>query len=100
MGSSSRSASRPSQSARQRTGRETSAARPVMFGYWGDDEAPCAITEENDMWRRISWHPIHQVDEVLMGYRMGDLSTSHQRYERRYFYDLRHFVKNAARHAA
>lgn len=69
--------------------------RKRVFTDVGAFDPRLHFTEENDMWRRISWrHALYQVDELLMRYRIGHVSLSHQQHERkRYFYDLRHFVK-------
>jgi glycosyltransferase involved in cell wall biosynthesis len=50
-------------------------------------------SEDNDMWRRISWrHKIHQMDEIALRYRRGHASlTQHER--QRCLYELRLFAK-------
>ncbi len=52
-------------------------------------------TEDNDLWRRISWrHTIHQVEVVLTRIRRGHLSQMHPCNDRRrYIHELRLFAK-------
>ncbi len=52
-------------------------------------------SEDNDLWRRISWHhSIHQMDEIMLRYRKGHQSMMHPRHDRtRHFYNLCHFIK-------
>jgi glycosyltransferase involved in cell wall biosynthesis len=50
------------------------------------------FNQDNDLWRRISWrHAIHQVDAVLVRYRMGHSSVSRNHWG--HFQDLRHSLK-------
>jgi glycosyltransferase involved in cell wall biosynthesis len=50
-------------------------------------------SEDNDMWRRFSWHhKIHEVHEILLRYRQGHASMYANR-RACFRYDLWHFVK-------
>jgi glycosyltransferase involved in cell wall biosynthesis len=73
----------------------TVTVRKCVFADIGAFDARQRYIEDDDMWRRISWrHTIHQMDEILVRYRIGHLSATHPRFARiRYFYNLRHFIK-------
>jgi glycosyltransferase involved in cell wall biosynthesis len=66
--------------------------RSVLDAVGGFDPRQ-RYSEDNDMWRRISWrHHIHYVQEVLFRYRQGHASMM-QKERLRYLYELRFFFK-------
>jgi glycosyltransferase involved in cell wall biosynthesis len=69
--------------------------RRRIFDEIGGFDVRLRYNEDNDMWRRISWHySIHQMDEIMLRYRKGHQSMMHPRHDRtRHFYDLCHFIK-------
>src|SRR5258706_792567 len=66
-----------------------------IFDEIGGFNPVLRYSEDNDLWRRISWHrSIHQMDEIMLRYRKGHQSMMHPRNDRtRHFYNLCHFLK-------
>jgi glycosyltransferase involved in cell wall biosynthesis len=65
---------------------------PVLDTVGGFDRRQ-RYSEDNDLWRRISWrHHICSIEEVLFRYRQGHASMM-QRERLRYLYDIRYFIK-------
>jgi glycosyltransferase involved in cell wall biosynthesis len=65
--------------------------RSVLLDVGGFDPG-LRIWEDNDVWRRVSWrHTLHQMDEVLVRYRMGHASLTRTHWID--FHELRHSLK-------
>jgi glycosyltransferase involved in cell wall biosynthesis len=69
--------------------------RRRIFDEIGGFNPRLRYSEDNDLWRRISWrYSIHQMDEIMLRYRKGHASMMHPRHDRtRHIYDLCHFLK-------